>query len=352
MSAHPVKIGAREFIELSGSIQIIDVRTPSEYKKGHIPRSFNIPLFSDEERARVGTVYKQQNGLSAIMVGLDIVGPKMSALLKQGVQKSGNDKRLLLYCWRGGSRSESMAWLFSNAGIECTVLEGGYKTYRNHILAELGLTRRLIVLGGLTGSGKTAILSELSGMGEQVVDLEKLACHKGSAFGALGQDEQPSSEHFANLLHEELRKYNPDQRLFVEDESHNIGTVCIPDVFFRLIEDAMVIALMPDIRTRLPRLKEEYGVYGQQKLVESVQKISGKLGGDNTKTAVKAIMNDNLDTAIEIVLKYYDKAYRYGLSKRPKEKIIFVDSPGDDPGVNAMKVKMLADKFEAGATVF
>jgi len=352
LSEYPVRIGAEKFIELSGSIQMIDVRTPSEYKKGHIPRSFNIPLFSDEERAMVGTVYKQQNSLSAIMVGLDIVGPKMSALLKQGLKKTGNDKKLLLYCWRGGSRSESMAWLFSNAGIECNVLEGGYKAYRNHILAKLGMPRKLIVLGGLTGSGKTAILSELSGMGEQVVDLEKIACHKGSAFGAMGQDEQPSTEHFANLLYDEVRKHNPDHRLFVEDESHNIGTVYIPEIFFSLIQNAMVIALMPDIRTRLPRLRNEYGIFGHEKLVESVQRISRKLGGANTETAVKAIMNDNLDTAIEIVLKYYDKTYRYGLSKRPKDKIFFVESPGDDPKENALKVKMLADKIEAGITAF
>ncbi|MBN1387982.1 MAG: tRNA 2-selenouridine(34) synthase MnmH [Bacteroidales bacterium] len=350
MNTYPVRTGVKEFIELSGAIKIIDVRTPSEYERGHIPRSFNIPLFSDDERARVGTVYKQQNQISAIMEGLDIVGPKMSCLLKKGMQESGKEKKLLLYCWRGGSRSESMAWLFSNAGIDCTVLEGGYKAYRNHILSELGISRKLIVLGGLTGSGKTAILSELSILGEQVIDMEKLACHKGSAFGALGQDKQPSSEHFANLLHDELRKYNSDQRLFVEDESHNIGTVSITENFFSLMKEAPVIALMPDIKTRLPRLRTEYGVFGHDQLIESVQKISRKLGGDNTKKAVNAIMENDLDTAIEIVLKYYDKTYGYGLSQKPKEKVVYVESPSDDPQENAAKVKMLADKIEATTT--
>jgi len=347
-----VRIGAREFIELSRSIQVIDVRTPSEYKKGHIPGSYNIPLFSDSERVRVGTVYKQQNSLSAIMEGLDIVGPKMSALLKKGLQKSGNDKKLLLYCWRGGNRSESMAWLFSNAGIECTVLEGGYKAYRNYILAGLGLTRKLIVLGGLTGSGKTAILTELSNFGEQVIDLEKMACHKGSAFGALGQEKQPTSEHFANLLHDELRNNNPDQRLFVEDESHNIGTVNVPEDFFRLMKEAPVIALMPDIKTRLPRLREEYGVFESGRLIESIEKISRKLGGDNTKKAVNAILENDLDTAIEIVLRYYDKAYRFGLSQKKEEKIVYVESPSNDPKENAIKVKILADSIEATFTAF
>lgn len=352
MSTYPVRIGAKEFIELSGSIQVIDVRTPSEYNKGHIPRAFNIPLFSDAERASVGTVYKQQNQLSAIMKGLDIVGPKMSGLLKQGLQKSGKDKELLLYCWRGGSRSESMAWLFSNAGIECTILEGGYKAYRNLILSELGLPRKIIILGGLTGSGKTAILSELSIMGEQVVDLEKLACHKGSAFGALGQDVQPGSEHFANMLHDEIQRHRPEQRLFVEDESHNIGTVNIPQNFFSLMKEAPVIALIPDIKTRLPRLRKEYGAFSHDQLVESIKKISRKLGGDNTKKAMNAILENDLDTAIEIVLKYYDKAYRYGLSQKPEEKVVFMELPSDDPQENAGKVKMLADKIDATTTAF
>ncbi|MEA1886745.1 MAG: tRNA 2-selenouridine(34) synthase MnmH [Bacteroidota bacterium] len=346
MNNYPVRTGAKQFIELSGSIPVIDVRTPSEYRKGHIPRSFNIPLFSDEERARVGTLYKQENRLAAITEGLDIVGPKMSYLLKQGLKKAGKNKSLLLYCWRGGSRSESMAWLFSNADIQCVTLEGGYKAYRNYILSELGKPKKIIILGGLTGSGKTAILSELSRMGEQVVDLERLACHKGSAFGALGQEEQPGSEHFANLLHDTMRKHDPERRLFVEDESHNIGSVNIPEGFFRLMKESQVIALMPDIQTRIPRLREEYGIFAPDQLIASVQKISQKLGGANSKIATDAIRENNLDKAIEIVLKYYDKAYRYGLSQRPEEKVMFVESPSDDPVENACKAKMLADRID------
>lgn len=349
MDTYPPSTGAQEFIELSGSMPVIDVRTPSEYNKGHIPRSFNIPLFSDEERARVGTLYKQENRLAAISEGLDIVGPKMSYLLKEGLKKAGKNKKLLLYCWRGGSRSESMSWLFSKADIQCIRLEGGYKAYRNYILSELGKPRKIIMLGGLTGSGKTAILSELSCMGEQVVDLERLACHKGSAFGALGQGHQPGSEHFANLLHDALRKHKSGRRLFLEDESHNIGSVNIPESFFGLMKESHVIALMPDIQTRIPRLREEYGKFAHDQLIDSVLKISKKLGGAATKTAIDAIKGNNLDTAIEIVLKYYDKAYHYGLSQRPEGKVVFVDSPSDDPRDNALKVKRLADRIDKGA---
>ncbi|MDZ7738192.1 MAG: tRNA 2-selenouridine(34) synthase MnmH [Bacteroidales bacterium] len=286
MSNCSFRTGPREFLELAESIPLVDVRSPSEFHKGHIPNAFNIPLFSDQERAVVGTVYKKENQLSAIMKGLDIVGPKMSGLLQKGIKKAGKGKKLLVHCWRGGSRSESMAWLFGNAGIDCVLLEGGYKAYRNYILDQLASPRKMIILGGLTGSGKTDILAELSEMGEQVVDLEGLACHKGSAFGALGQEPQPGSEHFANLLYDVLRKQDPGKRVFVEDESHNIGTVSIPDGFFRLMREAAVIALMPDIRMRMPRLKEEYGVFSASQLTDAVLRISKKLGGDNTKAAL------------------------------------------------------------------
>ncbi len=345
MSNYSVRTGPREFLELSASIPIIDVRSPSEFKKGHIPAASNIPLFSDEERAVVGTVYKQENQLSAIMKGLDIVGPKMSGLLKEGIKLAGDSRKLLVYCWRGGRRSESMAWLFANAGIDCILLEGGYKAYRNYILDELARPRKIIIIGGLTGSGKTDILAELSKKGEQVVDLEALACHKGSAFGALGQVTQPGSEHFANLLYDVLRKQDPGKRVFVEDESHNIGTVSIPDSFFRLMREAMVIALMPDISIRMPRLKEEYGAFSSDQLADSVKKISRKLGGDNTKRALNAIYANDLEPAIEIVLGYYDRTYRYGLSQRPGHKVVFADSPSASAPENAEKVRLLADEI-------
>jgi tRNA 2-selenouridine synthase len=345
-----VRTGAKEFVDLSESIPIVDVRTPSEYKRGHMPGASNIPLFNDDERARVGTVYKQQDQLSAIMLGLDIVGPRMSDLLKKGLKVAGSGRKLLLYCWRGGSRSESMAWLFSTGGIECIVLEGGYKAYRNFVLQELACPRKMIVLGGLTGSGKTAILAELSQMGEQVIDLEGLACHKGSAFGALGQPGQPSSEHFENLLFEALGKTQPEKRIFVEDESHNIGSVNIAHSFFERMSNSKVIALMPDMQTRLPRLREEYGVYEADQLINSVEKISRKLGGLKTAGAIEAIRANDLDSAIEIVLGYYDRTYRYGLSQRQEGQVFFLEEPSDDPYDNALKVKKLADEIDKRPT--
>jgi len=283
--------------------------------------------------------------MAAIVKGLDIAGPKMSGLLKEGTRLAGKRKNLLVYCWRGGKRSESMAWLFGNAGIGCRILECGYKAYRTHILTELSKSRKMIMLGGLTGSGKTDILTILAEKGEQVIDLEKIACHKGSAFGALGQQEQPGSEHFANLLYDKLRQQDPAKRMFLEDESHNIGSVNIPEGFFRLMRQARVIALMPGIKDRMPRLKKEYGAFSAAQLADSVSKISKKLGGYNTGRVIESIYEGDLEPAIEIVLKYYDRAYRYGLSQRPAEQVVFVESPAADPAVNAGKVLMAAQKI-------
>jgi tRNA 2-selenouridine synthase len=326
-----VRINASKFIELSDDIPVVDVRTPAEFISGHIPVAVNIPLFSNKEREEVGTIYKQKGQYEAILRGLDIVGPLMSELLDRGVKLAGKKKKLLVYCWRGGKRSESMSWLFTNAGIKCYVLEEGYKGYRNYILKSLSGERKTIILGGLTGSGKTDVLKVLRSMGEQVVDLEGLANHKGSAFGGLGQEAQPPSEHFSNILFNEIRSTDPSRRLFLEDESHSIGTVVIPDEFFRFIRESKVIAIMPDVEARLPRLLREYGVFNNDQLIDSVNRIRKRLGGLNTDRAIRSIETGNISGAIRIVLEYYDKTYHYGLSQRPAGRVFRIKPDSNDP---------------------
>ena len=199
------KISTREFLQLSETTTIIDVRSPSEFSYGHIPGAINISLFNDKEREAVGISYKNEGRTKAILTGLQLSGPSMDQKLGQALKIAKNNK-LLVHCWRGGMRSEAMSWLFSLGEIETLVLEGGYKSYRNYILGKLSEKRKYIVLGGLTGSGKTGILKYIKSLGNQVIDMEEIACHKGSAFGSLGQPEQPSSEHFANILYHELEK--------------------------------------------------------------------------------------------------------------------------------------------------
>ena len=151
------KIDIETFLKLSNEIPVIDVRSPSEYKQGHIPGAINIPLFTDEERAEVGTTYKRKSKQDAVILGLKIVGPKMQSFAKTAL-KTANKNRVLMHCWRGGMRSESMAWLFSTIGIETKLLKNGYKSYRAFIKKELSKPYKLIILSGYTGSGKTEIL--------------------------------------------------------------------------------------------------------------------------------------------------------------------------------------------------
>ena len=333
----PQKINVIRFLELSEITPIADVRSPSEFNSGHIPGAVNIPLFDDKERAAVGTKFKKEGRLPAILEGLKYTGPAMSTKLENALKIAKNGK-LLVHCWRGGMRSEALAWLFSLADIETEVLDGGYKSYRHHILESLSVKRKMIVLGGMTGSSKTHILKYLKTTGQQVVDLEGLANHKGSAFGALGQPVQPSTEQFANILFNDWKQLSSDLPVWVEDESRNIGSVFMTDSFYLNMQDAPAVILMMDVKTRLLRLMEEYSTYSPESLKTSVLKISKRLGGDKTKDAIDAIEKGDFAKAIELVLYYYDKAYLFGLKKKKSKNIIYVNADTDDIETNALKV--------------
>ena len=325
------------FLELSEVIPVVDVRSPSEFNFGHIPGAVNIPLFNDEERKAVGTKFKKEGRLPAILEGLKRTGPDLFAKLQQGL-KIAKDGKLLVHCWRGGMRSEAMAWLFSLADLGVSVLDGGYKSYRRLVSESLSEKRKMIILGGMTGSSKTLILRYIKSAGHQVVDLERLANHKGSAFGALGQPPQPTSEQFGNLLFNSLKGLDSDLPFWVEDESRNIGSVFMPDSFYLNMQTSISVVLVMDVNSRLPLLMEEYSSYPPELLKASIIKISRRLGGDKTSDAVNAVENGDFVKAIEIVLYYYDKAYLFGLKKKDSKNIIYVNADSDDIETNAMKV--------------
>jgi tRNA 2-selenouridine synthase len=333
------------FLELAGKTPIIDVRSPSEFSTGHIPGAYNIPLFDDREREAVGIRYKKEGRIQAILEGLKLSGPSMHLKLGQAL-KISKEGRLLVHCWRGGMRSEAMAWLLSLGGIETDVLEGGYKSYRHFILEKLSVNRKMIILGGLTGSGKTHILGYLNEKGHQVIDLEGLANHKGSAFGSLGQLRQPSSEHFANLLFDEWKRVDPDQLVWLEDESRNIGTVFMPEELYLNMQKNPAIILLMDIKTRLPRLIEEYSCYSSDELISTVMKITKRLGGDRTKEATEAIQRGDFPKAIEITLNYYDKAYLFGLGRKLEKDIYYVNTDTDDIETNVQKILEAAGRIK------
>lgn len=314
-------ISIQDFLIERDRIPIIDVRSPSEYNKGHIPGAYNIPLFSDEERSVVGTKYVQESRYNSVLSGLDFVGPKLSGFV-ESVSKIAVDKKVLVYCWRGGMRSASMSWLFNLAGIHAKPLTGGYKSYRRFIKEFFLNPLRLIVLGGMTGSGKTELLQQLTKLGQQVVDLEGLANHKGSAFGAIGQKPQPSSEFFENLLFEEIYILDREKPIWVEDESKGIGSVFISDEFHAQMINSTVIAIELPLKDRVTRLSRDYTGCNPQLLIDSTNRISKKLGNDNAKKAIEFISAGDFESAIEITLRYYDKTYRFGLESKKKNPII------------------------------
>jgi len=337
MTSPKKKLDITEFLRQASEYPVIDVRSPGEFIAGHIPGAVNIPLFDDSEREAVGIRYKNEGRIQAILHGLDLTGAKMASKLKEALKIAGGSK-LLVYCWRGGMRSEAMAWLFSLGDIEIEILEGGYKTYRNHVLDYLSVKRNYIILGGLTGSGKTELLRTMGQMGHQAIDLEGIACHKGSAFGSLGQPPQPSTEHFANLLHREISLMDLDQPIWLEDESRNIGSVFMPDKFYHIMQESPVVALIMDVKTRMPRLLKEYSAHSKNELISSVLKISKRLGGDNTKESIESIESGDFTRAIEITLGYYDKTYKFGLKKRDEGKIRFIETDTDDVALNIDRI--------------
>jgi tRNA 2-selenouridine synthase len=242
-------------------------------------------------------------------------------------------------------RSEAMAWLFSLGDLKTLVLDGGYKSYRHQVLSSLGQKRKTIILGGMTGSSKTHILHHIKKLGQQVIDLEEIACHKGSAFGSLGQPPQPTSEHFSNLVFDQWRHLDDSLPLWLEDESKNIGTVFMPDQFYFNMQEAPTLVLMMPVENRLPRLIEEYSEYPSEMLKESISRISRRLGGDNTRDALEAVDSGDFAKAIGITLRYYDRAYMFGIGRKSSRNITYINTDTDDIEYNANLLLEAADKI-------
>jgi len=322
------------FLSEARTKPVIDVRSPLEYAQGHYPGAINIPVFNDEERKIVGTKYKQVGREHAIMTGLEMVGPKLAEKVKL-LKRLVNTKQLLVHCWRGGMRSNNMAWLFDLAGFEVNVLEGGYKVYRRFIRSKWDENRNYVVLGGKTGSGKSEVLEVMAKEGNQVLDLERIALHRGSAFGNLANDEQPTTEQFENNLYEEWKDFKESEVIWLEDESRGIGKVSMPEMLHNHVRNNLVYFIDVPKEFRIQRLVEEYANFDEESLVAGVNRISKRLGGLNTKLSVEAIQNKDFSKAADILLSYYDKAYLKGLSTRDQQKVIKIETTTDDAKTNA-----------------
>lgn len=294
---------------------IFDVRSPCEYIHAHIPGSVSLPLFSDEERAHVGTVYKQSGHDAAVLVGLTEVGPKLASLAKAIRKGVDGSSCCRVTCFRGGMRSRSVTWLCEFLGFQTVRLDGGYKAYRQFVLNAFTRPYSFIVLGGPTGSGKTQLLQNLALNGVQTVDLEGLANHRGSAFGLLPGVVQPSTEQFENLLAERLCSLDPGKPIVIEDESRLVGSCAIPKGIYDQMDCSPLFWVDEPFESRLERSVSSYGHFPKEWLQGCAQKLMKRLGRERVASVVSAIDNGQLHEAATILLKYYDDAYLHSLHR-------------------------------------
>jgi tRNA 2-selenouridine synthase len=256
-------------------------------------------------------------------LGLDFFGIKMRSMVEE-VEKlcnriQPNDKKILVHCWRGGMRSAAVAWLLNLYGYDVYVLEGGYKAFRNWVLLQFDYPYQIKVLGGYTGSAKTETIHELESLGENIIDLEGIANHKGSAFGGIGQMPQPSQEMFENILALEISEKVSQQKMqafWIEDESQRIGNLIIPNAFWKNIRNAPLFFIDIPFEERLHFILSSYGNLDIEALKEATIRIQKRFGPNETKITLAFLDEKNIKAAFDILLNYYDKQYITALYKR------------------------------------
>ncbi len=319
---------------------LIDVRSPNEYYKGHLPNSINIPLFDNNERSIIGTIYKKEGRKKAVIQGLTFFEKKMESLLDnlfmsiesyKNISHKNNEYFIRIYCSRGGMRSQSIAWLLEKYKLNPITLKGGYKKYRRWVLDSFSKKLNIVVIGGKTGTGKTKLLSLLEKYKYQTIDLEGFACHRGSTFGGLGMKEQPSNEQFENIIAEKLNSFNSSNNIFVEAESANIGKCKIPHEFFNQMKYSRRIEILRSESNRLDELINTYSVFKKEELQESVLRIKKRLGPQRTKIALESINSEKWDLVCRSVLDYYDKCYEFEkVGKRNIQLLDLTDKKYDE----------------------
>jgi len=300
---------------LAGEGPILDVRSPSEFAQGHIPGASNLPLFDDAERAEIGTLYKQLGRQAAVMRGLALVGPRMADLANALHQAAVGPEPLRLHCWRGGMRSASVALLARQLDLSVLLLDGGYKAYRRWVLELFEQPWPLRLLGGRTGCGKTELLLALGERGVAMVDLEGLAHHRGSSFGALGLPPQPSSEHYENRLAAALSRLKGSTAIWLEAESSQVGRCRIPIGLWRQMQTAPVLEVQRPMEQRVAHLLTIYGVHDPQAVADATRRIGKRLGPQRTAAALEAIAAGDGATACLQMLDYYDRCYDHELGQ-------------------------------------
>jgi len=300
---------------------IIDVRTPAEFADDHIPGAINCPVFTDEERVIVGTLYKQISPFEGRKAGAAMVAKNIAHHLETCFKDHPKSWKPVIYCWRGGQRSGAMSIILSQVGWAAHKLEGGYKTYRRAVLDELDVLPQkfsLRILCGPTGSGKSRLLSAMAGSGLQILDLEQLAQHRGSLLGRLPGQEQPSQKSFDSALLLALQKLDPEQPVYVEAESNKIGLITLPKALVTAMHQGECILVATPLATRVAGLLEDYRYYVEnpQLLIGHLQPLHQFHGEKQLTRWTELIHAGDFSTMVgELLTLHYDPSYLRATSK-------------------------------------
>lgn len=391
---HPIE----DFLRLrDAGLPLLDVRSPAEFQTAHIAGARSLPLFSDEERARVGTAYARQGQEAATLLALRLVGGRLADMVETARQlcppqpltadaaavlaaspsarcaasspvpdhafpplpeaPSLPGRHVLLHCWRGGLRSRSVGWLLESCGFTVHLLRGGYRAFRAHVRKELARPRPVLILGGMTGCGKTDILHALADRGEQIIDLEGLANHRGSAFGAVAlSGGQPGNEAFENDLFEQWRTLDPRRPVWLEDESRRIGHVTLCEEFFRHIDTSPLLVVDLPQPLRIRRLVSIYGDTSPdsppepaiaEALCAALQKLRRRLGSEACTRCCELVRAGRLDEAAGRVLHYYDKCYAHQQAQRSGRLLGRLTCEEDAPQETARRLTLLVAEVAA-----
>lgn len=322
----------------------IDVRSPEEYNEATIPGAINLPVFSNSERAEIGRIYHQEGKEPARLKGVEYLSPKLPEYMQRLKELEDNYKTLISFCARGGMRSEALVTLADLAGINLNKYPGGYKSYRQNVIQRLEnyqLNSKLVVLHGHTGVGKTEILHKLNDSGYPILDLEKLAGHRGSAFGSIGLNGAHNQKKFDALLLNKLEKINGSEYIFLESESKRIGYSVLPAFLLEAMENGVHILVRSSLESRVTRIYQEYSHEYEsnseefkKRVKESLEGIDKylirKIGKKGKGKLLKHLEAGEFEEFIKLILTgYYDKFYSYAEKHQPEFDLSLYDDSTD-----------------------
>ncbi|MGY9046639.1 MAG: tRNA 2-selenouridine(34) synthase MnmH [Rhodobacterales bacterium] len=335
---------------------VIDVRSPAEYAEDHVPGAINLPVLDNEERARVGTIYKQQSPFFARKIGAALVFRNASDHIAGPLAHHDGGWQPLVYCWRGGQRSGSFAWMLAQIGWRSDMIKGGYKTYRRLVterLYDASLGLRLIQLGGYTGTAKTALLQHLARRGVQMLDLEGLARHRGSLLGGIPGG-QPSQKAFETALVVALRGMDPTQPVLVEAESSKIGNLIVPPSVWAAMKEAPWIEVSAPIAARARYLAEAYDdiLSDGDALRDKLRHLVAYRGAAVVDHWFKLIESgDRLALTAALAEQHYDPAYAKSMRAMTPDIIARFETPGlSDPDLELLADR-IAERFHGASFI-